>query len=77
VTFVPHKELFIHFSKNMTPRSRSVIALSIFILACTAVSAQEPTDALRYSYLNPSGSARNQAIGGAGIGLGEISLTPF
>lgn len=33
--------------------------------------AQEPADALRYSYLtNPGGTARNQAIGGAGASLG-------
>lgn len=33
--------------------------------------AQEPADALRYSYLTqPGGTARNQAIGGAGASLG-------
>src|ERR1022692_4887334 len=32
--------------------------------------AQEPADALRYSWLTQSGTARNQAIGGAGISLG-------
>jgi len=70
-------ELFTHFSKNMTPFSKSAIAVSIFVLAYSAASAQEPTDALRYSYLNPSGSARNQAIGGAGIGLGGDITNTF
>ncbi len=32
--------------------------------------AQEPADALRYSYLTQGGTARNQAIGGAGASLG-------
>jgi len=33
-------------------------------------SAQEPADALRYSWLTQNGTARNQAIGGAGVSLG-------
>lgn len=74
---MPQKELFIHISKNMTPVYKSAIALSLFILAYTAASAQEPSDALRYSYLNPSGSARSQAIGGAGIGLGGDITNTF
>lgn len=32
--------------------------------------AQEPSDALRYSFLTQGGTARNQAIGGAGTSLG-------
>ena len=42
-----------------------------FLFACSLGYAQEPADALRYSYLtNPGGTARNQAIGGAGGSLG-------
>ena len=38
--------------------------------------AQEPADALRYSWINTSGSARQQAIGGAMASLGgDISAT--
>jgi hypothetical protein len=40
--------------------------------------AQEPADALRYSYLTqPGGTARNQAIGGAGASLGGEFSTLF
>ena len=44
----------------------SMISLSIF----NYLIAQEPADALRYSWLSPSGSARQQAIGGAMGSLG-------
>ncbi len=49
-----------------------VIIISTMLLMCTAISfAQEPADALRYSYLTgQGGTARNQAIGGAGASLG-------
>ncbi|MDQ2718702.1 MAG: outer membrane protein transport protein [Bacteroidota bacterium] len=43
----------------------------IFLFITTFSYAQEPADALRYSYLTQSGgTARNQAIGGAGASLG-------
>ncbi len=42
----------------------------IALLAVTGLYAQEPADALRYSWLTQSGTARNQAIGGAGVSLG-------
>ncbi len=49
-------------------------AFSLILFSCffAAISfAQEPADALRYSYThNPGGTARNQAIGGAGGSLG-------
>ncbi len=46
-----------------------------FLIICSFISmsayAQEPADALRYSYLTQQGgTARNQAIGGAGASLG-------
>ncbi|MEO8766522.1 MAG: aromatic hydrocarbon degradation protein [Ginsengibacter sp.] len=44
--------------------------LAIALLAITKTYAQEPTDALRYSWLTQNGTARNQAIGGAGASLG-------
>ncbi len=41
------------------------------IIFCSAAYAQEPSDALRYSFLTQGGgTARNQAIGGAGGSLG-------
>ena len=48
------------------------LSLSLFSCLFAAISfAQEPADALRYSYTNnPGGTARNQAIGGAGASLG-------
>jgi hypothetical protein len=43
----------------------------LFLFAFGNAFGQEPADALRYSYLtNPGGTARNQAIGGAGASLG-------
>ena len=47
------------------------------ILFAMQTIAQEPADALRYSYLTPSGSARNQAIGGAAVGLGGDITNTF
>jgi hypothetical protein len=49
-------------------RMRTLLALSTF--ACTLTQAQEPIDALRYSWLTMSGTARNQAIGGANAAVG-------
>lgn len=51
-----------------------------FILICFACTlsmrAQEPADALRYSWYIPSGTARQQAVGGAMASLGgDISAT--
>ena len=40
------------------------------MLLFQAAKAQEPADALRYSWLTQNGTARNQAIGGAGASLG-------
>ncbi len=39
--------------------------------------AQEPADALRYSWITQTGSARNQAIGGASVSLGGEFTTLF
>jgi hypothetical protein len=48
---------------------KALLILSGFIIY-TAVHAQEPADALRYSWYVPSGSARTQAVGGAMGSLG-------
>jgi Long-chain fatty acid transport protein len=52
-----------------------------FIVVCFCLLqqayAQEPTDALRYSFITQSGSARNQAIGGASASLGGEFSTLF
>jgi hypothetical protein len=44
--------------------------IAIILFATTKTYAQEPADALRYSWLTQNGTARNQAIGGAGASLG-------
>src|SRR4029077_8676232 len=49
--------------------------ISFFIV--TNLFAQEPSDALRYSWLTQSGTARNQAIGGASASLGGEFSTLF
>jgi hypothetical protein len=52
-------------------------SIAIFIIAACQVRAQEPADALRYSWLTQSGTARNQAIGGASGSLGGEFSTMF
>jgi hypothetical protein len=46
----------------------------IFIIGCMSCTswlfAQEPADALRYSWITSNGSARQQAVGGAMVSLG-------
>jgi hypothetical protein len=49
-------------------KAKYLIAIALF--AITKTYAQEPSDALRYSWLTQNGTARNQAIGGAGASLG-------
>ncbi|MEP6597283.1 MAG: aromatic hydrocarbon degradation protein [Ginsengibacter sp.] len=49
---------------------KAIYIMVIALLAITGLYAQEPADALRYSWLTQSGTARNQAIGGAGGSLG-------
>lgn len=49
-------------------RMRTFLALSI--VTWTTSQAQEPSDALRYAWLTMSGTARNQAIGGANAAIG-------
>lgn len=49
-----------------------------FLLSSSYTYAQEPADALRYSFLTqPGGTARNQAIGGAGGALGGEFTSMF
>ncbi|HEU5052305.1 MAG TPA: aromatic hydrocarbon degradation protein [Hanamia sp.] len=50
---------------------KTVYLLLVFSFATVISYAQQPEDALRYSFLRqPGGTARNQAIGGAGGSLG-------
>ncbi|MEO6328677.1 MAG: aromatic hydrocarbon degradation protein [Ginsengibacter sp.] len=52
-------------------------SIAILIIASSEVCAQEPADALRYSWLTQNGTARNQAIGGASGSLGGEFSTMF
>lgn len=52
-----------------------ITGLAVFILQ--QGFAQEALDALRYSYLTPTGSARIQSIGGANISLGGDISSAF
>lgn len=55
---------------------RKLYFLFSLLISATIVHAQEPADALRYSWGPSSGTARQQAIGGAMTSLGgEISAT--
>src|SRR5690242_6771487 len=50
---------------------KTVYLLLVFSFATVISYAQQPEDALRHSFLTqPGGTARNQAIGGAGGSLG-------
>jgi len=50
--------------------------ISLCIVLSQYIMAQEPADALRYSWQTPNGTARQQSIGGAGGSLGgDISAT--
>ena len=53
------------------------LLIAIFFISITKLFAQEPADALRYSWLTQGGTARNQAIGGAGGSLGGEFSTMF
>ncbi|MFT3945979.1 MAG: hypothetical protein QM763_03310 [Agriterribacter sp.] len=48
---------------------RVIVTLG-FILCSSVLFAQEPADAIRYSWLTPQGTARAQSIGGAVTALG-------
>lgn len=55
---------------------KKIILLFNCIFTSILLMAQEPADALRYSWIVPSGSARQQAIGGAMGSLGgDITAT--
>lgn len=50
---------------------KAILIILFFTFCISCCYAQAPEDALRYSYLSqPGGTARNQAIGGAGASLG-------
>ena len=59
-------ELFTLTLLNM----KKILILSLTILIGSVICAQEPADALRYSWYTPSGTARQQAVGGAMTSLG-------
>lgn len=56
---------------------KSRIVLFGLVLLSTDLFSQEPTDALRYSWLTPSGTARSQATGGAMVSLGGDFTATF
>jgi hypothetical protein len=49
---------------------KTKLLLSILLLSSSFALAQDPTDALRYSWLTPGGTARSQAVGSATTALG-------
>ncbi|MEY4885996.1 MAG: hypothetical protein RL151_1305, partial [Bacteroidota bacterium] len=50
--------------------NRFTCLILIATFGSLTVAAQEPADALRYSWLSGSGTARHQAIGGTNVALG-------
>ncbi len=51
-------------------RKKKILILITGILCFHLAWSQDESDALRYSFLTPGGSARMQAIGGTGVSLG-------
>ncbi|HEX5025949.1 MAG TPA: hypothetical protein VFV68_11795, partial [Agriterribacter sp.] len=49
---------------------RKIFLLTGLLFSFSILFAQEPVDAVRFSWLTPQGTARTQALGGAIIGLG-------
>jgi hypothetical protein len=49
---------------------RKIFFILASMVASLSIHAQEPADALRYSWTTPSGTARQQAVGGAMTSLG-------
>jgi hypothetical protein len=49
---------------------KNILAIALLLLTGTQIMAQIPEDVLRMSWQTPSGTARNQAIGGAAGSLG-------
>lgn len=56
---------------------KSIFLIAITLVIVNNIYAQEPADALRYSWITQSGTARNQAIGGASASLGGEFSTLF
>ncbi len=56
---------------------KKIILAAVFIAACGLAYAQTPEDALRYSWLQASGTARSQAIGNANGAIGGEISTMF
>jgi hypothetical protein len=56
---------------------KGTIQLIFLLMTGMGLYAQEPGDALRYSWLQPSGTARSQAIGGAITSLGGDITSTF
>ncbi|CAN5222923.1 outer membrane protein transport protein [soil metagenome] len=49
---------------------KKILSIAILLIAYNSCFAQEPADALKFSWTTQGGTARNQAIGGAGVSLG-------
>ncbi len=56
---------------------KKILMILISITTFSCLSAQEPADALRYSWYAPGGTARNQAVGGAMTSLGGDLTAAF
>jgi hypothetical protein len=56
---------------------KKLFITGLAMLMLQQMNAQNALDALRFSYLTPTGSARNQAIGGSNISLGGDISSAF
>jgi hypothetical protein len=56
---------------------KKILIYTTLLFPGVAAFSQEPADAIRYSWLQPGGTARIQAVGGASVGLGGEITTAF
>lgn len=63
------RSFFLRYLNHVVMKRYSFLILTS-VLAGSSAYAQEPADALRYSWLSGSGTARHQAIGGTNVALG-------
>src|SRR5262245_3040305 len=56
---------------------KRIVFIAVCIASSQCIQAQEPADALRYSWYTSSGTARQQSIGGAGVSLGGDITSTF
>jgi hypothetical protein len=66
-----------NFTLHNFYKMKRIVFIAFCIALTQCIMAQEPADALRYSWYTSSGTARQQSIGGAGVSLGGDITSTF